>query len=51
MMEFLWWLVLLIVNVVSGMYIVGPRGGVFMAATSVIGGFFLLFEKKFRPHS
>lgn len=46
-MAFLWWAFLTVVGVGSGFLINGFSGAVFMAAISVLGAAFLLFEHKF----
>lgn len=49
MLEFLWWLLLLVIGIGIGYYIVGVQAVIFMALVGVLGGVFLLVEKKLHP--
>lgn len=49
MLEFLWWLLLLVIGISIGYYTVGAQSVIFMVLVSVLGGVFLLVEKKLHP--
>lgn len=49
MLEFLWWAFITAIGISIGVFGAGFRGALFMALVGLLGGGFMLFERKNHP--